>query len=424
MRPQVFTFTFFAVMVFVHDRWLDSQKIRGLSIRAKTSIMGLYTILFATWANTHGGFAAGIGVFLLLLGLRIVGEFLPRSRDYRVIGFLLLLGILSLAATFVNPYGIGLHLWLTRALGVPRPEVTEWHPPDLFEPEFIKIWLVLASAIIGWLTSGKRKEWDRVCVFAFVTYEMFSHQRHIPFVAILFGFWLPGHLNAALNRFLRTAELPAQLRGGIKPSPVIATALLGLALVFAIQVGKRLQQIPVSRSRYPVDAVQFMADHRLYGRVVVTGEWSQYLLGVMGARTPQDTGCRVAFDGRFRTCFPQTVLDMHFDFFHGPGGPDRRFRSPASPPVDSGRVLHYQNPDLVLLKPSETLAISTIERDGRWIVLYGDTTAQVWGRRGRYPHAEFAGKGPPEDVRSAWVPYPAAPRRLETTRNVRVTKED
>ena len=48
-----------------------------------------------------------------------------------------------------------------------------------------------------------------------------------------------------------------------------------------------------------------MADQGLAGKLVVSGRWAQYALGVMGARKPGDSGVEVAFDGRFRTCYPQ-----------------------------------------------------------------------------------------------------------------------
>jgi hypothetical protein len=423
MRPQVFSFTFFSVMIFLHEVMLDGERLRSLRPRQKVLIAGLYMLLFAIWANTHGGFVAGLSVFLPLVGLRAVREAIDPARDKRAIAYLLLLGAVSAAATVANSDGLRLHIWLFQSLSIPNPEVAEWRPPDLLSSDFLKTWLVLAAATGGWLLSSRPKKWEQIVVFACVAYQAFSHQRHVPFLAIIFAFWLPPHLDAGLTKLLKLSQFDARLWIGSRPRPITITALLGMCLIFSVQVGKRLRQIPVLTSRYPVAAVQFMADNEIYGRMVVTGEWSQYVLNVVGARTERDRGCRVAFDGRHRTCFPQTVMDMHFDFFHKQRGPGERYRSPDSPPPDPKRVLEFNSPDLVLLKPSEEYALSTLRQSNEWELLYADATANLWRRKGTFPTV-YPRLTSQTGVATAWVPYPAAPCHANTTRNVKLTDND
>jgi hypothetical protein len=92
---------------------------------------------------------------------------------------------------------------------------------------------------------------------------------------------------------------------------------------------------------------------------------------------------RVAFDGRFRTCYPQEIVDLYFDFADGdrPG----RQRSSISPPLDSCRILHYGNPDLVLIDRRQKTPLSVMQQqDANWTLLYQDSLSQLWGRTGRY----------------------------------------
>src|SRR5207245_503426 len=75
------------------------------------------------------------------------------------------------------------------------------------------------------------------------------------------------------------------------------------------------------------DALQYMADRHLGGKLIVHFDWAQYALAALAPETT------VAFDGRLRTCYPQEVADLYFDFLIG-NQPACRWRSPTSPPFD------------------------------------------------------------------------------------------
>ena len=82
-----------------------------------------YIPIFCLWANLHGGFTAGLGIFGLLVAIEAVrwlwctyvidtpaqSNTIPLLTA-RQFGHLVLVGILSGAATFINPYGWKLYL--------------------------------------------------------------------------------------------------------------------------------------------------------------------------------------------------------------------------------------------------------------------------------------------------------------------------
>src|SRR5881396_2472685 len=82
--------------------------------------------LFTLWANTHGGFLAGLAVLALYLGCRALGALLRRGRSgLREVGaYGLVLAACGLA-TLANPYGPRLLTWLITDLVPPRPEIGE-----------------------------------------------------------------------------------------------------------------------------------------------------------------------------------------------------------------------------------------------------------------------------------------------------------
>jgi hypothetical protein len=100
----------------------------------------LLPLLFALWANLHIQFVLG----LLLLVLACVGAWLD-SRGRRLPGQLLLLTLLCLAATFINPYGFGIYRVVFEYAMQPGPyqfinelkalefrTFTDWMVPVLF----------------------------------------------------------------------------------------------------------------------------------------------------------------------------------------------------------------------------------------------------------------------------------------------------
>ncbi len=427
LRPHVFTFVFFAVLIAWTDRCFDGWPSRRTSPgsgegRASADFRRLHQLwlvplLLLVWANTHGGFLAGLAVTLVLFGGRATEFVWVRgARRWHVACYLFGLIAASGLATLVNPYGPDLHRWLISALSVPRPEIQEWHPPDLWSGGAIRLWVLLALSVAGLAASQRRRDLTQMAVLLLVCAQAFRHQRHLPFVAILFLFWLPAHLESAANRWIqhfprRTAPPPLPLRQ-------LGTLLLLLfSGLLAWQLGGRLVGVPVARNQYPVSALQYLADQRLTGRMVVSGHWAQYVLGVAGSRRPGDPGIQVAFDGRFRTCYPQEVVDLHFDFFAGPGGRDKRYRSPSSPPADPKRILQFHDPQLVLVNQRHSLAIATLKSQAAdWVLLYQDQLAQLWGRRSVFDDHQLESYLAPERRQvvllrqQGSVPWPAAPR--------------
>ena len=428
VRPQVFSFTCFGLLIAwtewcfsdwgqhwptAWSRW-QGKKSTTLPI---TRLRGLWLVplLLLIWANTHGGFLAGTAVFAVIMASRSFQYATSGGPSrIRVVSLLLTVGFVGSIATLANPYGWDLHAWLIKSLGVPRPEILEWRQPDLIALNQITVWLLCGLTVWGLVASKRPRDYTHLIVMALVTFEYLKHQRHLPFLVMLFLFWMPPHLQSAATR-LRRIRTPALEFSEPLLRPFVAV-LLGLCCLLAYRVGTRLTGIPVRQDEYPVAALQYTVNQSLNGNMVVSGHWAQYVLGVRGARTSTDDGFRVAFDGRFRTCYPQAVVDQHFDFFLGDGGPDKRYRSPTSPPYDPKTVLTFGRPDFVLHRqhdPQATRVMHSVHTE--WCLLYQDELAQLWGRRSTFDDPRSPKYVPPADRQlngghqSGIVPFPAAP---------------
>lgn len=414
LRPQLLSFGLCSVMLVLLDRafslWNEERRVRW-------KYLAPMPILFVVWINSHGAVVAGLCILGAYLGGRCV-ELLMRRNELTISSLMGLstIGITSVAATLANPYGLDMHRWLATSLGQPRPEITEWAPPAVDDPIFWPWVALLAVAAFSLASTRLRRDWVQIAILALVAWQSASHLRHIAFLAILCGFWLPSHLQSALGRLRPRA---AQSLSIMRLSPWMRRAALAvLMLSIGLQgmvLGRRLKDLPVDRSFYPVDAMEFMAQHHLTGKLVVSFNWAQYAIAALAPEV------QVAFDGRFRTCYPQEIVDMHFDFLLGENN-GKRFRSEASGPIDGSRVLEFGAPDLVLVDRSYEHAVSVMQQvarrePSRWILLYRDATAELWGRGGRYDdptnehHLPLASRMIDDNEKTGGVAWPALPRR-------------
>jgi len=414
LRPQLFSFALCVITLTLLDHafgeWKASQKIHWQKI-------WLLPIVFLVWVNAHGGFALGLCIVGAYLGGRIIEAcFAMRSKAWPKVLALSILGLLCVTATLANPYGWQLHRWLVMSLGQPRPEITEWAPPKMADPIFWQWIALLTVAAISLLTTRHRRDWVQIVILALVAWQSALHLRHIAFLALLCGFWLPEHLQSALARLkpsndtkLPTATLSPWLRCCAAAALLLAIGLQSFSL------SRLWSDFPVERNRYPVNALQFMTDRSLEGKLVVSFNWAQYAIAALSPEV------QVAFDGRFRTCYPQEVVDMHFDFLLGEFG-GRRSRSPASGKIDGTRVLKHGSPDLVLVDrryehPVQVMKQEVTRKKSEWILLYCDRVAELWGHRDRYDDPTLAEYQPPSSrvldasSRAGVVQWPALPIR-------------
>lgn len=456
VRPQLFSYAFTAVLLALLDwafaGWEGNWWLPRLSWRwnepaeyddapdcseatfdyslDRLRYLWLMPILFLVWTNAHGGFLAGLCVYIAYLGLRSVEAVAQLGWD--AIGLIkrfALMASAAMLATFVNPYSYHFHTWLYEDLKVPRPEILEWRAPDFTDPLSWPIGVLAIVAVAAIVFTRRSRDFTQVVILGLLLWQMLEHARHGAFLALAFGFWLPQHVESALERF----DIGREKTFGQTMLPIwrsgFVGGLLALYLLLGSQLFVRLKEMPVERNTYPVSAIEFLADEKLEGKIVCTFNWAQYLLAALGAEDDQASGLRVHVDGRCRTSFSQQMLDEHFDFILGDVDTKQRFRSPDSGPFDPARVLRSGEPDLVLLCRMQPTSEQTMRQHAHeWTLLYQDTLAQVWGRRDRYANAASPHYLPPNRRRISDAPqigsrnWPALPERSRPSGNLASAK--
>jgi hypothetical protein len=456
LRPQIASYVGFTLLLALLSycfagwegqwnlpvaRWRDENPTQSQPLHyslSRLKLLWLVPPLFMLWTNAHGGFLAGLCIYVAYLVLRAVEAISRKGRQAD--GLVIRLGLMSLAAiaaTFVNPYGVGFHRWLYDDLKVARPEIVEWRAPELLDPQFLPFWLLAAVCIASLALSRRSRDFTHVAILGLILWQALTHHRHIAFFAIACGWWLPGHWNSllvrlgidkpgatedGLNQQARAAN--AAFSAAFSPRFQIAFAvLLSLAIsITSLRLGQRLTTLKVERASYPVAAFEFVANQRLTGKMVCTFNWAQYALGAFGPRSTEHPGILVQVDGRCRTSYSQAMLDTHFDFLMGQHNPQQRYRDPKSGEVDPERVLKVGTPDLVLISRTQLPSVEVMQRQkGRWVLLYQDGLAQLWGRSERYddPHSIHylaPGQRPISDeAQTGYVRWPGFPQLAQTS---------
>ncbi len=396
VRPQLASFGCFAALLLLlgtafqgwEDRWhlpwcrqLSRDQERA-QITPSRSLHWLWLAgpLFAFWANAHGGFVAGYCVFVAYLTVRCCELWLAQRREsLPTIGLLTVVAVVAGLSTFVTPYGIGLHRWLLSSLHSPRPEITEWHALSFASEAFIPFVILFLATFAGLVFSRRSLDATQLLILGLIAWQAITHQRHVPFAAIAICFWLPIHWQSLWERFQRDED------ANFLPVRWQQFALLGANLLLLALFCPRLAWLRVDKSHYPVAAVEFMSERSLSGRLVVTYNWAQYVIAALGTKEDADdaSGIQVAFDGRFRTCYPQSIVDEHFDFVLGTEDSSRRHRQTGR--FDAARTLRRGAPDLVLISRLQSPSVEVMRQQTEaWVLLYQDSLAQLWGRKSRY----------------------------------------
>jgi hypothetical protein len=372
------------------------------------------------WTNSHGGWVAGCCILIAYLSLRTVEAVCRKGRDASglVKRFALMIAAVAVA-TLINPYSYQLHGWFVGWLGRSRGEIVEWLPPSMFDRDFLPFFLTLPLFATALLFSRKSRDFTHVVILSIILWQALEHLRHIPFFALALAFWMPGHVQDVLDRAtagaFRLTQTPTVSR---RFGAVIGCGFLFVAGVLGWKTYERVGRLPVPRSHYPVSAFEFMERHDLGGKLIVTYNWSQYAIAAFCVPRSDFPESKVQFDGRLCTCYPQEVIDLHYDLILGPPTPDRT-RSEAVPEYAPDFALAYRSPDLVLLNRGQVDSVRNLEsRTHDWALLYQDELAQLWGRRSVFDDPASP-RYLPSDLRSisdakqtGSVAWPALPRDL------------
>lgn len=256
VRPQVETWFFLAILLKISlDREIW-QKWRFV-----------LPILFAIWVNFHGGFAVGIVALFIIIALRFWEDKVLETSNVLIL-------IMSLLATLLNPYGIRIwwEIWMQVSDGSLRWSIEEWIP-IFFRIDLAYLLYLSFSTLIVW---RYRKKLPLATLIIFLIFGLagISSQRHIPL-------WLIVALPAvalSLQYFYQEIKVNSisikRFNLTYKIFLVVTIVILGIWSYLTLQSSKGWEE----SKTYPQDAINFLKNHQIQGHIFAPYNWGGYLI--------------------------------------------------------------------------------------------------------------------------------------------------
>ncbi len=281
-RPQLFVLPLFGLSLLILLKW-QAKNNRWLWCIPLISIL---------WVNLHGSFVL---LFVLLLSAVIFGEGSRKS--------LLLVTVLSFAATLLNPYGC--HLWTNTFAMIGNDLIStyshEWQPPanegwqlNLFFGS------LLVMALVTAFTSARAKKLWWIWFLGF-GWMALSSVRYVIWFSVIEALLLAQLAAPWLDRFLD--RRPAFPRRGFNLA--LGIAVLVISLTFLPGIRQRWwQQAPANLAdTTPVQAVQWLKQHPEFpGELWANWEASIYMSYALPER-------KVWITNRIEDATEQQLLD-------------------------------------------------------------------------------------------------------------------
>jgi hypothetical protein len=360
-RPQLFTFAALSILMVLLARYVYRGRAR----------LWLAIPMLALWANLHGGFIVGIAA-LGLFTIALAAEDLLAHRGLRRAAYPGAVTLASIAATLLNPYGLGMWYTVAHALANPitRAAVSDWRPLGhalIAQAEIAPLGVVsyvAAIALIGGfalsLVRAPRGGGDLalMAVAIMMIVGALLSVRNIAVAVIALAVPLARHAELALatRRTHDDATRQPSKRRWAANQVVLAAAAIALAGYTGLFRGPLM-----NAGRYPTGAAAFIESHGLHGNLLCDFNWGEYLIWHLWP------GSKVFIDGRYDTVYPEKVIDDYLTFyFNRPGAPE---------------VLKRYPHDFVLI-PIKCRAYLLMTASREWKLIYHDADAALFAPAG------------------------------------------
>ena len=316
--------------------------------------------LFCLWINTHGSWSLGLIVFGTIAAAGFLKHFTwgrlqsePWSPTQK--RKLLITGIASVGALFVNPFSYRLvfypfDLAFRQKLNIAH--VAEWVSVDFHNLRGKLVLLLLITLLLGTLLRNVRWTLAELGLVLFALYSGLTYTRFLFLLAIL------------------VAPIVAKILDFAPPfRPEADTPLLN-AVVIALMIGSILYYWPKSAmlqksvdDTYPTEALPYLKAHPPQGRVLTHYLWGGYL-------DWNDRNLRVFIDSRVDIFEYAGVLQDYLEVL----GLKK-----------SNEILDKYKIQYVFFPPDEPLTY-ILEHDPAWKIIYSDKVSVLLQRT----HAPFA----------------------------------
>jgi hypothetical protein len=353
-RPHLFTYLFVVVLLELLER------------EPRPPVL-LFGVLFAVWANVHGGFVYGltlIGVYLCgSVAEMLVGG--DRHAWAKAARFYAAAGLIGFVATLLTPNGLRLHQHIEGIFGLHylMDHTQEFTSPDFHDPGPKFFLGAILLCVTGMALVRSRPTLPRLLLFCLGTAWGLIAWRNVA----LFGLTALPVLALHLDPAWRELPDPRGVRSRFANTARTATTAIWVTpvalgmIILAVSHGRigqaQLIEDHFDRTAFPVAAVSYARTNGIDGRIFSEFTWNGYLEYAWPAQ--------------------KIFIDGGTDFF----GEDL-FREYATVKHLGGGwrdVLRRWNVSTLMVRRESSLAREAI-RGGDWPMVYCDSLAVLLRR--------------------------------------------
>ena len=341
-------------------------------------------LLIALWANLHGAFV----VIFVVLGVYAVGEALEfaalgewKSRELlQVLKTYFLIGLLSLLAAMLTPYGFKLygHLWSYLTDKQLLSTIEEFQSPNFHSTDGKLIELLLLLGIVAAVNALRQKRFVETGLVLLWGHMTLQSERHVTLAVVVLTPIIAEQLSNLLSELFDRAAQSAKTsskalraaRDWYRSTMAINRQLTGAScyvaaiafVIFAASTGlaDKLLSPRFSDKRFPAGAVEFVQKNQqikpLTGRLYAPDQFGGYLIYRQ---------FNVFVDGRSDFYRQGSVLDEM-----------GKLESVSAAWPELQEILDRRSIDWMLLKRGQALAQIALF-SGKWASVYEDSTSQV-----------------------------------------------
>ena len=369
-RPHVVSWIFTLTWFWI----LDSSERECFNGQGEPSKrLWLLPPLMLVWVNVHGGFVVGFilgGIFwlgALWAWLRAkenrIEDSLRKLAAARRTWSLAWVGLLSLVASLVNPYGWRLHPHVYSYLSnrFLMDHIDEFQSPN-FHGIAQRCFLVLLLIVLCALAArGREARLSQILTVLFAVSSGLYASRNIPVSALLLVMVVGSLLSSpasAKGFFQRMAVVDSGLRGHVWP--ILALLVTLLIAANGGRAGSRvLMNAHFDAKRMPVEAVNYIEKNGLKGPVLSPDYWGGYLIYRLYPRS------QVVVDDR-HDLYGEEFFKSYLRLVHvEPGWED---------------FLRAHESSCVLL-PRQSALADRLMKSGEWNAIYSDDVAVALVRK-------------------------------------------
>ncbi len=354
-RGQQLTLLALGILFFLFSRYIDGRK--------KTAL--LFIPLFMLWSNFHGQFILGLGIFFIILIFYLVQKYYFATKPDDKINvlnegkYLVLVFILSIAATLINPFGLNIYIESMRHFANPLQKfIIEWLPLDRFSLLWwnLMFWEAVVIISLGLLLARK---------------NFFKNIHYIAPVILLLI------LSVQVRRYmwvLVLISIPVVkiLVASLKPKSVeIWKTVSVLVIVFfygyiIFMKAPRENILAVDWNRYcdlvncSPKAAEFLKNYKYTGKHMTFYNWGGWLI----AKYPE---IKPSIDGRMHLWVDDSGYSAFQDYY---------------PYEQNRKDIDKSDYNIVFMPPNKPIHKRLMElvKEEKWKIVYQDLRATVFAR--------------------------------------------